>query len=1034
MRSRHAAVTIVCKNYLSYATTLAQSWRTHHPDHDFLIVLADSADGYVGARLPCGAEVVEIARFGIPDLSRFIYRYWIMEFCTAVKPFVLADLFERRGYETVVYLDPDTWLFSPLHSVYDAFEDASILLTPHIRRPYFDEGHPSDLSVLQSGTYNLGFIGLKNNGTTRRLLEWWMTKLRVDCVVDIARGLFVDQKWIDLVPGFFSDVAIIDDPGCNVAYWNLHERPLSRQGEQWFADGSPLRFFHFSGYSPFAPAVLSKHQNRHSLEAMPAVRSLTDSYGQALLANGYEASITWPNAFATLRNGVEMPIDLVRAIMQWASREGVPSPCPVMEPDAFCRFLMSRHVVPSHDSSVLLFHFLLQLRGDVAQAFPAAIHDHDDRGFRLWLATSGVREYGFAKLLVYEDRDAIVDYVADAFQRLRQEHRQDVFARFSDMWVDTEAFEQFAEWFGTHGVKQMGFRRAHADRLKAAVPGLTRILHLYFLRGDLQVRFAALGAESTVRDFARWLRDRRYELTLTLEDISLFLEFALASSESLEKMRFLYQHFGRLPTGSPGAYAIESRRREIGSTLSETQLAEYLCGEEGIEPVDHFFAAHHRHKTELDAFSQCSVAALGERRNFEFVRRLNQGVADRKAFGPEVNFSGYLSAPTGMGESARSMRATLTHAGVRFRAMTLPHPDAVGTSIPTEPRLFGWPAGGAAVSITVANADCVPFVKGFLPDLYWAAKNVGYWVWETEQLPLGFKGSASLFDEIWAPSKHSADALRRTIDLPVRVLRHALDLEAINRAQGNRRRFGLPEDATLFGFAFDPHSSLERKNVSGLIRAFRTAFRADDDCYLVLKALGNTQRSFEYERIRAKADWDHILFVEDRYSRDETFSFLKSLDAYVSLHRSEGFGLSCAEAMALGLPVVASDYSGNLEFMNGDNSLLVRTKIVETDRPYGPYPAGSRWCDPDVDMAASIMRSLLDEPQRRDLGQRGAASVRTTLDPRAIGAQAARMMRELNAGVSIVHKPNGVARPSDQTDTVTASSARPRPGLTEPSL
>jgi glycosyltransferase involved in cell wall biosynthesis len=227
------------------------------------------------------------------------------------------------------------------------------------------------------------------------------------------------------------------------------------------------------------------------------------------------------------------------------------------------------------------------------------------------------------------------------------------------------------------------------------------------------------------------------------------------------------------------------------------------------------------------------------------------------------------------------------------------------------------------------------------------------------------------------------------------VLPHTLDFDALHKARANRARFGLPEDGVLFGFAFDITSVLERKNVRGLIRAFRQAFRDDDRCYLVLKASGQTQGNFDYEMVRAQGDWSRILFLERTLSRDDSFAFMKTLDAYVSLHRSEGFGLTCAEAMALGMPVVASAYSGNLDFMDDANSLLVPAPVIETDRPYGAYPAGSRWGDPDVGAAAALMRSLKDPERRKEVGRRAAASIRQTLDTRAIGAQAWSMIEQL---------------------------------------
>jgi glycosyltransferase involved in cell wall biosynthesis len=186
-------------------------------------------------------------------------------------------------------------------------------------------------------------------------------------------------------------------------------------------------------------------------------------------------------------------------------------------------------------------------------------------------------------------------------------------------------------------------------------------------------------------------------------------------------------------------------------------------------------------------------------------------------------------------------------------------------------------------------------------------------------------------------------------------------------------------------------SVLERKNVRGLVRAFEAAFREDDDCYLVLKVNSTRRSSYEFDMVCGEVTSPRVLVVEGVLNRLDTFAFLKSLDVYVSLHRSEGFGLTCAESMACGIPVIASGYSGNLDFMSSDNSLLVPTSVIETDRPFGPYPTGTRWGEPHHDAATQAMRTLLCGDERERLAAAGAHSVRQTLGPSAVS----RRLRQL---------------------------------------
>ena len=130
------------------------------------------------------------------------FRYDVMELNTAVKPFVLAHLLFERGIDRVLYLDPDILVLSTLDPVFRELDACSIVLTPHATRPYQDAKQPDEISLLRTGAYNLGFIGVAKTEESRAMLNWWQERCREHCVVQPEDGLFVDQKWIDLVPGF----------------------------------------------------------------------------------------------------------------------------------------------------------------------------------------------------------------------------------------------------------------------------------------------------------------------------------------------------------------------------------------------------------------------------------------------------------------------------------------------------------------------------------------------------------------------------------------------------------------------------------------------------------------------------------------------------------------------------------------------------------------------------------------------------------------------------------------------------------------
>jgi len=307
-----AVCTIVSKNYLAYARVLAESLRQHHPDSHCFVLLVDRVDGAFDPRAE-PFTLIEIEQLAIPDLPRFCFQYNVLELNTAAKPYVLAHIFEKYGAKKVIYLDPDIMVCHDLTALSRHLDTHAIVLTPHMTAPLNDERHPNELDILKSGSYNLGFIALSRHPATFQFLQWWQTRLYTGCQANFARGLFVDQRWVDLVPGCFEGVHILRDPGYNVAYWNLHERTVRTQDGQPRVNGGPLHFFHFSGYNPLDPGSVSKYQERFTMDDVGDARQLFDRYGERLTTHGFEETRRWPYAFDKFDNGVKIP-DLVRRI------------------------------------------------------------------------------------------------------------------------------------------------------------------------------------------------------------------------------------------------------------------------------------------------------------------------------------------------------------------------------------------------------------------------------------------------------------------------------------------------------------------------------------------------------------------------------------------------------------------------------------------------------------------------------------------------------------------------------------------------
>lgn len=288
--------TIVSRNYAAQAATLMQSLAAAEPDARRIVV---ATDGPIPQLVPL-AEVIDAADVCPPFAAMSVY-YDALELNTAVKPYAFQRFLTEAP--SVTYLDPDIYVFRPLAAVRAGLATAELALTPHLTRPLAGAAMPNDQAILRSGVYNLGFMAARATPKTRALVEWWGERCRFDCRVDFAEGLFTDQRWMDLAPGFVDSLAILRTPALNLAYWNLDGRTLARGPQGWTVDGEPLAFFHFSGFDPQRPEVLSKHQDRIAVAAGSPLAGLLKNYAAALLANGHAAARATPYAHDVFASG-----------------------------------------------------------------------------------------------------------------------------------------------------------------------------------------------------------------------------------------------------------------------------------------------------------------------------------------------------------------------------------------------------------------------------------------------------------------------------------------------------------------------------------------------------------------------------------------------------------------------------------------------------------------------------------------------------------------------------------------------------------
>lgn len=649
----------------------------------------------------------------IPNLAGFLFKYTVLEASTAVKPYLLDYLLERYGIEKLLYIDPDILILNSLDPLRDDLDEANILLTPHLLSPIpADDRRLTEHDILKSGVYNLGFLGLRNSLESKRLLRWWSDKLYHHCIVDIAQNLFVDQRWMDLVPGLFDGVKILRDPGYNVAYWNLHERYVSLEDGIAVNGNAPLRFLHFSGFDADKPWIVSKHQDRFGMADIGELRELYLRYRDLLVEHGWNEAKRWTYGHDFFQNGVRV--------------------------------------------------------------------------------TPSVRRY---------------------------------------------------YWSLGPNVMNLG------------------------------------------------------------------------------------NPFSWLENGSPST-SIEK--------FDRTRPAQFPGG---------------------------------------------------------VNLIGHYQAETGVGEGARSNLRIIEAADI---------PCLVNNFV--DPRSFNLEnlpqnltdANPFVTNLLTINADEFPTYVSKHRQQMVGHFNIGYWAWEVPEFPEEWATSFGYVDEVWTPSRFTRDAVAARSPVPVTVVPHSMDPAFNDQAPVDRAKFNLSDDIFVFLFFFDFDSYLDRKNPLGLIKAYKKAFGDRQDVQLLIKSVHGAGHSEELSLVQTACLGSNIRVMDCNLTREDKHELMRAADCYVSLHRSEGFGLTLAEAMTCGKPVIATGYSGNLDFMSDEDSFLVPYKLITIQHPSGPYKAGFHWAEPDLEYAADVMRQIeKDRESALRIGLKARTKVREMLHPRTIGRTVRGRLKQL---------------------------------------
>lgn len=367
-----------------------------------------------------------------------------------------------------------------------------------------------------------------------------------------------------------------------------------------------------------------------------------------------------------------------------------------------------------------------------------------------------------------------------------------------------------------------------------------------------------------------------------------------------------------------------------------------------------------------------------------------------------INLWGYARAETGVGESCRLAANALQAAGIPFGIVNFEGADGARTSD------LSWahkemPFPFYDINWFHINAAELPELTPLYGrNVFKASYNIGCWMWELPDFPDEWLDRFQYVDEIWAPSTFVAETIAKKSPVPVVRIPHSIEVK-IDEPR-SRAYFGLPEQTYLFLTMYDVRSITERKNPQGAVQAFLHAFGPDNaGVGLVVKVNKYNLASNELEELRQlQANCRNLYVIEDTLSRNDVNALHGVIDSFVSLHRSEGFGLGLAEAMCLGKPVIGTNWSAVTDFMNETNACPVDYKLVPLGRDYGPYKAYQQWAEPDIAHASRYMQRLVSDPAYGyAIGAEAEKYIRSFHSPHAVGEMIRRQIeriKELRTG------------------------------------
>jgi len=1105
-RRQRAVCIVATVNHLHVVLNLVRTIRatwTGRP-HILIVVADDLDDAARRAFATLEVEFVAAVALAIPNFLWLAAKYDATELCCALKPFAVRHALDL-GYRQVVYCDADLHFFAEPVDLIALGERHDFVVTPHTLEPLPSSEpwqRPTLGDLSGAGLMNAGLFSVRESGAVRAFIETWASLVVAPGAFLVDLGSQHEQNFFNWVVAFAEDVAICRDRAINVAYWNLHERPVrwcaldGGPEDRWTIDGRPLCCFHFSGFA-WHEGRLSKHDFRHvpaldvnvdalcrfyaaRLEAARGEQDPVETYGFARI-DGYRLT---PEVRDALKRAEQFEAPLVAS---WAD-----------DAPALLRMLNEvngpTHVLPQYLEQVLALRPDLRTLNAYESVFPER--------FLTWAATWLGREYvhswlferfcafawdrlavdaaatelvrhdarltlDAARELVIRDRRRALDlldgvpgsaatahliegasYRFAAYDpalclRLIHHSRVDLQTAFPDPLGDD--LPAFRAWIARDLRAEYVLPERVAAFADALEPSRSVARVVSFVRGNhaLHQRLASSGidvlllrdlvpaassgAGFTASDLVLvdwWLRGRA---SAAAGDRAPIRQRA-GLRTVVARVRRRARSVAALAPAEPrdGGPRAENGRDQLGvkaPPLGEAARAGLLDRLVVREPGDPRFATYLESWLEVRDRGRSPLAprrhgltsalaqVIGEVARPDparFTQRLTHalsGVAEpglrsevERLLAPDprgVNVFGYFQSPIGLGSATRGLCSALEIAGYRHRDVVLSN-MTMSAGFDLEHLVpdfaFQFPRN---LVVSYPHIQCDVF--DVFPACFFAGREtIGYLAWEQRDLHPEWAARMARFDRVFALSSFAARSLENGIGRPVGVLPCVVEVDADRAAAFTRADFGIPDDAFAVGFVFDASSSVERKNPLGAVRALVRAFAGRRDVVVVMKITNGDRHPYargveDIVRELRQAGLASVV-ITGVLPRPAVEGLMASLDLYLSLHRAEGFGYTLAEAMLLGVPALATRYSGNLDFMSDENSWLVECKEAVVSRAEGPFRLGTVWADPDLDDAADKCRRIYDD---RGEAQRRAGLARDDVAALLSPAAVARRLAEI---------------------------------------